>query len=435
MESLVRLLWGPLASAEPSKSTEDLSITPFKVQDGLYLAWSDVAEAKLHFQDKLQSTRFEWMLSEQESRGKQRERETSPPAQNADQPSKLANLEESLLEAGTNFRPCKFGDISAFCFELHKIWQANPSETLVICTSRRAKAIVDTTFLVASYMILFQESTVDEAHSLLPPSAPMMAAASALHHARSLKWIDLPADLKQSLRVNSKDDSMEEDRIFLDEYIHYDDVNTADMHILVPGKLLAFTSPINIHQIAIPGCGEYTPKWKDADGRRRFSPEYFADIFDEFKVTVVVRGTRIRAHYDEIAFTTLGIHVEALGGITLDGSPGSCQNFRDMDRFLTLAKVSGGYMAIECGEEGLGQIDVLVSTFLMQKYGLSACKALSWCHIMHPGQTAGLQSPERRLLLKVVRDLERPSGRLRRHSLILEISPARNGAGRRPPAA
>ena len=345
-----------------------------QVQEGLHLALCDIAEAQVHFEDQAPSTRFAWICTERAPRSRKSRWEPEPPP--------------------LTFRPCKLGDIARFSAEVNKFRRSNPLETLVICASRRADAVAYTTFLVASYMLLFQRSTLDQALSFLrPPSPEMKAAVHALHHAKSLSWIDLPADLSSAVTPSTA--SPIEDRIFLDEYLYYDNPINGDMHVLVPGRFLAFTRPVDIPSVTIPGQRNRRPQWTDDGERRRFGADYFLDMFEDFRVNLVLRCTP--ALYDATAFTNSGIYIEEL-----TGSGNSCQNLlRDMDRFMTLEQLSRGYIALECGEEGLGPSQVLVTAFLVRRFGFSGEAAEAWLRIMHPGHGTGDQA-DSRLQLKLL---------------------------------
>ena len=256
--------------AVAASDDEDLGGGFIQVQERLHVALCDIAEAELHFNDQALSARFAWICSEQAPRRKSRSEPEDPPSFS---------------------RPCKFGDIFRFCQEVKKFQRSNPLETLVICTSRRADSIEETTFLVASYMLLFQQTTVDQALSFLCLLSTLMkTAVHALHHTKSLNWINLPANMEER-DSGAESPSAVKDRIFLNEYLYYDDLNHADMHVLVPGRLLAFTSPVDIPSVTFPGRASTNPR-TDYCSRRRFNTKYFLDIFDYFMVKLVLSFTQ-----------------------------------------------------------------------------------------------------------------------------------------------
>ena len=64
---------------------------------------------------------------------------------------------------------------------------------------------------------------------------------------RCLNCINLHAD------AEAPSGKKEADWIFFDEYFHYDYPLNTGMHVLVPGKLLAFPRPVDIGPITIQG--------------------------------------------------------------------------------------------------------------------------------------------------------------------------------------
>ena len=208
---------------------------------------------------------------------------------------------------------------------------------------------------------------------------------------RCLNWINLHADAEAPSGKN------EADRIFLDEYFHYDDQLNAGMHVLVPGKLLAFPRPVDIGPITVPGAGERPVTWIDVDRQRRFSPEYFAEIFDEWEVKLVLRCKP--SHYDFESFAVRGIGAEEFPGLDRN-----MNLFQHMDRLVTLSRLSRGYLAVECGDEGLGHAEVLITAFLMRMYKFDAAAAAAWVLLMHPGS----ERPAPRYELKLYEERLRP---------------------------
>jgi hypothetical protein len=85
------------------------------------------------------------------------------------------------------------------------------------------------------------------------------------------------------------------------EYAHFDDPLNADLHIVVPGKFVAFRGPFDL------GSREYS----DEDGYRKFSPKHYVRIFQDLGVTDIVRLTATSPStsrvYDQADVVTNGI--------------------------------------------------------------------------------------------------------------------------------
>ena len=141
---------------------------PVTVLDSLHLALCDIAEARELFKDQLESTKFAFMLN--------------TPLKHEMRPGRT--------QAHGKF-PGKFAEIAHFCTALNSIRQKFPQFNIVICTGNHADAIAHSTFLAASYMLLWEHSTFEQALSYLRPvsapiSALMAAALRAVHQARYL---------------------------------------------------------------------------------------------------------------------------------------------------------------------------------------------------------------------------------------------------------
>jgi hypothetical protein len=106
----------------------------------------------------------------------------------------------------------------------------------------------------------------------------------ALEQGRSLGWIGMPKPAPAPPGLWGQID--------VDEYEHYDDPMNGDLHIVVPGKFVAFKGPKDL------GGKTYHD---DNQGYRHFSAGYYGDIFRSLGVTAVVRLNE--AQYDPADFT------------------------------------------------------------------------------------------------------------------------------------
>ena len=73
----------------------------------------------------------------------------------------------SETSQGSSSRVCKLGEIAKFSSSVKKFQKKFPHSTLVIVTGLDAITISQTTFLVASYLLLERKSSVAEALSML----------------------------------------------------------------------------------------------------------------------------------------------------------------------------------------------------------------------------------------------------------------------------
>ena len=157
----------------------------------------------------------------------------------------------------------------------------------------------------------------------------------------------------------------------LDECIHYSDPINADLHVVLPGKLIFFANPADLPD------GRH---WMDLGEARRFSPSFYADLFSEFNVVLVI--CLEECDYDRAPFTASGMGVEELCL-----RPDTPDILRAADRFLCLLEAAPGAVAIHSGGgggAGLRYAGTLVSAHMMSRLGFGAGDAAAWLRMACP---------------------------------------------------
>jgi hypothetical protein len=114
---------------------------------------------------------------------------------------------------------------------------------------------------------------------------------AAIVKAMELGWVEVPASM----------DDYQWGCVDVDEYAHYDNPLNGDLHEVVPGKFLAFKGPQDL------GGALFRD---DERGHRTFSPDFYADVFDDYGVTAVVRLNEAR--YDARRFAERGMELHDL---------------------------------------------------------------------------------------------------------------------------
>jgi protein-tyrosine phosphatase len=154
--------------------------------------------------------------------------------------------------------------------------------------------------------------------------------------------------------------------VWLGQYLYYDSPDNGDMHVLVPGRFLAFRGPRDDH-------GD----WLDA-----FS---YIDAFQSLSVHTVVRLNT--PDYDKAVFTSAGFeHLDLLFPDC------TVPPFHIVDAFLRAAESlrPGQMMAVHC-LAGLGRTGTLIGLYMMKHHGFSANEAIGWLRICRPGSVIGPQ--------------------------------------------
>ena len=258
----------------------------------------------------------------------------------------------------------------------------HPGKKLVYCAQPGRRSLTNAAFLLGSYAILALDKDPDAVWTLFSAapqgtfehyrdatfSAPrfdltLLDCWRALANGKSLGWIDRP---KAGEFLCGKIDK--------DEYDHYDQPFNGDLHTVVPGKFVAFRGPIEL-----AGGAEY----RDHNGYRDFSPQYYVECFKEMGVTTVIRLNE--PHYDREAFEAHGIrHVD----LEFDDCTAPPDGI--VGRFFRAVDAAQGLVAVHC-KAGLGRTGTLIALYLMRRYRFTAREAMGWLRIMRPGSVIGDQ--------------------------------------------
>ena len=164
----------------------------------------------------------------------------------------------------------------------------------------------------------------------------------ALQHVRDIGW------------MSWKDGTDDDDQRFLvDEFLHCADSTNGGVHIVAPGQLLLFTSPVDL-----PDQQQWAFVVSDDDGScsRRFSPAFYADLFADLGVAAVVCLTESTTSSAGFAARDIEARDLRLGG--------SGSLLRTLDGLLSLSRgaavsagsrcTAGGGGGMAVGDEGAG---------------------------------------------------------------------------------
>jgi hypothetical protein len=179
----------------------------------------------------------------------------------------------------------------------------------------------------------------------------------ALQRSKSLGWV-----------------SFADDGFDPEEYAHFDDPLNADLHELVPGKLLAMPCPRLLD----------TPAgWEDCyvEGRfhhRSFSPAYFIDILSQFDVSLCVRLGMPR--YGKEALEGTGLEL-----LDLCCEDEDVPDRASVDRFVAAVEAEAGAVAVQ-SEGGAGHAAALAGAYMIRRHGFTGRQAAAWLRIVRPGR-------------------------------------------------
>ena len=257
------------------------------------------------------------------------------------------------------------------------------NQHVALVVTWKARTVTKAMLLVGAYLILMCRMDIDEAiHQILPLSDIAVPfndgkedintnknrlrvedCLRALSLARDLSWADF-----------------EEGGFDAEAYKHLDSPLNADMHEIVPGKLISMRGPRDL-----PSGAAWLDEWREDGGfsHRDFSPQHCAEILEQFGVRAVLRLNA--PDYDAAGFRAAGI---AVADVYFDDC--STPSVEVVAEFLTLAEGLPGALAVHC-KAGLGRTGTLIAFYMMKHHGFTAREAIGWLRIVRPGSVIGPQ--------------------------------------------
>ncbi|XP_050530020.1 dual specificity protein phosphatase CDC14C isoform X1 [Daktulosphaira vitifoliae] len=190
----------------------------------------------------------------------------------------------------------------------------------------------------------------------------------------------------------------------LEEYEKYETVKDGDINWIVPGSLLAFSSP-------------HSRDYIDKSGYHIHSPAYYYKYFTENNVNHVVRLNN-KNTYDAKQTFVASANINHTDLFFPDGTPPTdvilldflslCEQYLDeinIDKCTdnqnalsncnsstsnVLSKAIKGAIAVHC-KAGLGRTGCLIASYIVKHWSFTALEAIAWIRICRPGSVIGIQ--------------------------------------------
>nr|XP_040028013.1 dual specificity protein phosphatase CDC14AB-like isoform X2 [Gasterosteus aculeatus aculeatus] len=264
---------------------------------------------------------------------------------------------------------------------------------LVHYTSHDQKKRANAALLIGAYAVIYLKRSPEEAYRTLISGnntgyLPFRDAAVG-ECVFNLTLIDCLQGISKALEHGF----INFERFDVEEYEHYERVENGDMNWIIPGKLLAFSSP--------------HPHSKMEKGYPLHAPEAYFDYFRQNDIKAVVRFNR--KLYDSRKFEDAGFEHHDL--FFHDGTTPSDLIIR---RFLHICESTEGAVAAHC-KAGLGRTGTLIGCYLMKHFWFTAAEAIAWVRLCRPGSIIGRQQnflEEKRHSLWVQGDVHRSKQKL-----------------------
>ena len=188
--------------------------------------------------------------------------------------------------------------------------------------------------------------------------------AKAWERALSMPWCSLRADHERPFKAEDFD-AMER-------------LENGDRTWIVPGKMLAFSSP-----------GEFLVHANDdmkGDEAAGLHPQALAKLMQRDGVNTIV-ALNGDTRYRPSVFTDLGMRYFDLS--FPDGEP---PRPATVMRFFDIARHPAAVVAVHC-KAGLGRTGSLIGAYLISEFRFSAREAVGWLRLCRPGSVIGPQQP------------------------------------------
>lgn len=266
----------------------------------------------------------------------------------------------------SDFGPVNLEIVTQFCEKIKGRLQTNTKKGhQVVCCGSDERERANAYFLLASYLVVDENWTVDQACVCFERSGVTMLpfrdasnlpadfflslrdCVSAVWKAKHLGWLSALAPKNCGMRAS---------------------LAMADLSTICP-KFFAFRGPV-------------------ADSHRKkfsggFGPEHYSELLSKLGASAVIQLSK--EAYATEAFTQRGIQHHCLP--LQDGKPPSIERVR---RFLDMCETEEGSIGVHCSA-GLGRTGTMIAAWLMRRHAFSAREAIAWLRIVRPGSVVGAQ--------------------------------------------
>ncbi|XP_069367202.1 dual specificity protein phosphatase CDC14AB-like isoform X1 [Paralichthys olivaceus] len=270
-----------------------------------------------------------------------------------------------------DFGPLNLAMLYRYCCKLNKKLKSFTisKKKLVHFTCYDQKKRANAAVLIGAYAVIYLKRSPEEAYRTLISGnntayLPFRDAAVG-ECSFNLSVLDCLKAICKALLCGFLDfDSFD-----VEDYEHYERVENGDMNWIIPGKILAFSSP--------------HPRSKIENGYPLHAPEAYFAYFQQNDITSVVRLNR--KLYDSRRFEDAGFDHHDL--FFVDGTTPSDLIIR---RFLHVCESNEGAVAVHC-KAGLGRTGTLIGCHLMKHFRFTAAESIAWIRICRPGSIIGPQ--------------------------------------------
>jgi cell division cycle 14 len=284
------------------------------------------------------------------------------------------SIDKSLAyeEVMNDFGPLDLGMIHSFCTQLVSLMETQTEPILHYCSNysfkRANAALLICAFQVSPTQIFILHREPEQVWKLferLPIFRPFRDAGVGHHHTYDCRLEHCIAGLYRASQLGWYNYQTFD----IAQYQTMRDVRQGNMTWIVPGKLLAFSSPGH--------------KFKDEDGFYNVTPELCCILFKRMGISGVVR--LCRPMYESQRFLRNGIRHYDL----MEGQQRSELSLASISEFSDLVD-SEQAIAVHC-KGGYGLTPTLIGCYVLKAKLMNASEYIAWARICRPGSVLGTQ--------------------------------------------
>ena len=266
--------------------------------------------------------------------------------------------------------------IHSFCETIRDTLDLLHDRSIIVCPADKScDSLSNVCLLCGAYLLLHDGLDLEHVLNVFkdvlsgcPPAyrTKTVECWSALHRSTALGWLSGANTYENDLALD------------IELASHYALACNGNVHVLVPGKLLLFTTPA-----ALPDGQSWADTSEPAQpttSTRHFSAAFHAELLSDLGVSsVACLGMATRG--DAAAFRASGLDVLDL---VLD--PRRPALLLAMDRLLAVSRAAPGPTALYPGHGGAGAacVETLACAWLMTGYGFGSGGAAAWVRMMCP---------------------------------------------------
>ena len=278
-----------------------------------------------------------------------------------------------------DFGPFNLASVYRFCSKLDSILDSCGTTPVLFYTTGDPQMVSNCAFLLAAFLVM-RDHTAEEACQTLAGAGALLEFRDISPGPTSftISVHDCAAGLARARAAGLVSFAGGPGSFDLEEYELLDDPSNGDVHVVVPGRFIAFRGP---RDEAVSAAGP----WADRGGARDFHPSFYAGMFRDMGVRLVVRLNSPR--YDAGHFASAGLPVRELCFDDCTAPP-----LGVVFRFFRAAdeEAGGRAVAVHC-RAGLGRTGTLIALWLMKTHRFTAREAIGWLRVVRPGSVIGPQ--------------------------------------------